>query len=51
MEDLLLETRPQNLPGTGAEWGNWRRKATVSQADASRAVAAAAEWVSATGEP
>jgi 4-alpha-glucanotransferase len=27
LEDLLLETRPQNVPGTGPEWGNWRRKA------------------------
>lgn len=26
LEDLLLETRPQNLPGTGAEQPNWRRK-------------------------
>ncbi len=26
LEDLELETRPQNVPGTGGEWGNWRRK-------------------------
>lgn len=26
LEDLFLETRPQNVPGTGAEWPNWQRK-------------------------
>jgi 4-alpha-glucanotransferase len=26
LEDLLLERRPQNVPGTGAEKQNWRRK-------------------------
>jgi 4-alpha-glucanotransferase len=26
LEDLFGETRPQNLPGTGADWGNWRRR-------------------------
>jgi 4-alpha-glucanotransferase len=26
-EDLWLETRPQNVPGTGAEAGNWTRRA------------------------
>jgi 4-alpha-glucanotransferase len=26
LEDLLLERRPQNVPGTGAERKNWRRK-------------------------
>ncbi len=30
LEDLLLETRPQNLPGTGAELPNWRRKIATS---------------------
>jgi 4-alpha-glucanotransferase len=27
LEDLWLETRPQNVPGTGAEAGNWTRRA------------------------
>lgn len=27
LEDLWLETRPQNVPGTGRERPNWRRKA------------------------
>ena len=26
LEDLLLERRPQNVPGTGSERPNWRRK-------------------------
>jgi 4-alpha-glucanotransferase len=43
LEDLLLETRPQNLPGTGAEWGNWRRKAAGSEADVQLAIAAVAQ--------
>jgi 4-alpha-glucanotransferase len=30
LEDLWLETRPQNVPGTGSERPNWRRKAAVS---------------------
>ncbi len=29
LEDLLLETRPQNLPGTKADHPNWRRKITI----------------------
>jgi 4-alpha-glucanotransferase len=33
LEDLLLERRPQNVPGTGAERKNWRRKmaATIEE--------------------
>jgi 4-alpha-glucanotransferase len=27
LEDLWLETRPQNVPGTSSERPNWRRKA------------------------
>jgi len=27
LEDLWLETQPQNVPGTGSELPNWRRKA------------------------
>ncbi|TAH36942.1 MAG: 4-alpha-glucanotransferase [Planctomycetota bacterium] len=30
LEDLWLETRPQNVPGTGMEASNWRRKARRS---------------------
>jgi 4-alpha-glucanotransferase len=41
LEDLLGETRPQNLPGTGTEWGNWRRKALGSEAEVQRAIAEA----------
>ena len=27
LEDLWLEPRPQNVPGTGPERPNWRRRA------------------------
>ncbi len=30
LEDLWLETRPQNVPGTSRERPNWRRKAKLS---------------------
>ena len=30
LEDLWLETRPQNIPGTGKERPNWKRKARYS---------------------
>jgi 4-alpha-glucanotransferase len=30
MEDLWLEMRPQNVPGTSSERPNWRRKAKLS---------------------
>ncbi len=30
LEDLWLETRPQNVPGTGSERPNWKRKAAVT---------------------
>ncbi|HEX3245655.1 MAG TPA: 4-alpha-glucanotransferase [Chloroflexota bacterium] len=30
LEDLWLECAPQNVPGTGNEWQNWRRKARYS---------------------
>jgi 4-alpha-glucanotransferase len=30
LEDLWLERRPQNVPGTSSERPNWRRKAKVS---------------------
>jgi alpha-1,4-glucan:alpha-1,4-glucan 6-glycosyltransferase/4-alpha-glucanotransferase len=30
LEDLWLETEPQNLPGTGIERANWRRKAAFA---------------------
>ncbi len=30
LEDLWLETEPQNRPGTGSEARNWRRKAALS---------------------
>jgi 4-alpha-glucanotransferase len=31
--DLLLERRPQNVPGTGAGRRNWRRKVAVALED------------------
>ena len=30
LEDFLSATEPQNVPGTGVEWNNWRRKATLT---------------------
>lgn len=30
LEDLWLETEPQNCPGTGVEAANWRRRAAVT---------------------
>lgn len=36
LEDLWLETRPQNVPGTGPELPNWRRKAAVPLDDCAR---------------
>jgi 4-alpha-glucanotransferase len=30
LEDLWLETRPQNVPGTGPELPNWKRKAAMA---------------------
>ncbi|MFN0071989.1 MAG: 4-alpha-glucanotransferase [Chloroflexota bacterium] len=30
LEDLWLEREPQNVPGTGDDWENWRRKAAFS---------------------
>lgn len=30
LEDLWLETRPQNVPGTSTERPNWRRKASLT---------------------
>lgn len=36
LEDLWLERRPQNIPGTGVERPNWRRKARYSFEEFSR---------------
>lgn len=36
LEDLLLERRPQNVPGTGVAHGNWRRKVAVALEDLPR---------------
>lgn len=40
LEDLWLENRPQNVPGTGPELNNWRRKAarTIDEITRSPAV-------------
>ncbi|MGI5939807.1 MAG: 4-alpha-glucanotransferase [Thermoleophilia bacterium] len=45
LEDLLLETRPQNLPGTGPERPNWRRKSAASEAEVKRVIELVAEWL------
>lgn len=39
LEDLWLEERPQNVPGTSAERPNWRRKARYSFEEFSRMAA------------
>jgi 4-alpha-glucanotransferase len=36
LEDLWLETRPQNVPGTGAERPNWRRRLRLSLEELTR---------------
>lgn len=36
LEDLWLETEPQNIPGTSTEHPNWRRRARYSLEDFSR---------------
>jgi 4-alpha-glucanotransferase len=36
LEDLWLETRPQNVPGTSTERPNWTRKARYSLEEFSR---------------
>jgi 4-alpha-glucanotransferase len=41
LDDLLLETGSQNMPGTGAERGNWRRKIGADESDIRRAIVAA----------
>jgi 4-alpha-glucanotransferase len=30
LEDLWLERQPQNVPGTSADWNNWRRRAQLT---------------------
>ncbi len=44
LDDLLGETRAQNLPGTGAELDNWRHKTAGSEIDVRRAIVGAARW-------
>lgn len=36
LEDLWLELQPQNRPGTGPEWDNWRRKFQHGREELSR---------------
>jgi 4-alpha-glucanotransferase len=38
LEDLWLETRPQNVPGTSSERPNWRRKAKLNIAQIATAI-------------
>jgi 4-alpha-glucanotransferase len=42
LEDLWEETEPQNIPSTGEECGNWRRKARYSLEEFARLPAVAA---------
>lgn len=39
LDDLLLETRPQNQPGTGSEQGNWTRRIAGSAEEIQAAIA------------
>ena len=41
LDDLLLETRPQNQPGTGHEQANWRRKVAATPDEIRRVIAEA----------
>jgi 4-alpha-glucanotransferase len=41
LDDLLVQTEPQNLPGTGAERGNWRRKTAGTMPEVERVIAEA----------
>lgn len=45
LDDLLWETEPQNLPGTGAERPNWRRKIRASPAAVEESIRQAARWL------
>jgi 4-alpha-glucanotransferase len=47
LEDLLLATRPQNLPGTGADAKNWRGKMTGTASDMQRAIVELGRWLTA----
>lgn len=42
LEDLLLEVEPQNVPGTGADKDNWRRKLRGGRDEIDQAVSDAA---------
>ena len=46
LEDMLLEEEPQNLPGTGAERPNWRRRVAGGMDETLRAVVRAGSWLS-----
>jgi 4-alpha-glucanotransferase len=45
LDDLLLETQPQNLPGTGPERPNWRRRVCASESDIEHVISLAGEWL------
>ncbi len=45
LEDLLFETQPQNLPGTGAERPNWRRKLRAGETEVREAIETVARWL------
>jgi 4-alpha-glucanotransferase len=45
LEDLLMETEPQNVPGTGPERPNWRRKIPASRAESEEAIRMLARWL------
>jgi 4-alpha-glucanotransferase len=50
LEDLWLETEPQNVPGTGPELPNWKRKVAKTMDELTRSaqvrsiLTAVAEW-------
>ncbi len=45
IEDLLLQREAHNVPGSGAEAPNWRRRLAGEESQVERAVHEAAEWI------
>jgi len=50
LSELLLETEPHNMPGTGSEQGNWRRRLPCTTEEAKEAIEEAALWISRGGQ-
>jgi len=51
LDDLLLETEPQNLPGTGAEEPNWRRRLRGTQGHVHMAIVRVGSLLASCGRP